>query len=100
MESAIQFKESGIPVNIGTKNPSSTDREWNPESKTDLDSLSSGERVISNMISMFFFFERASCFTNFFLLEALRKNKVFFIFRKSHGTVAIEVGNHQFTLSV
>ena len=110
----IVFEESGIlgfgicntvqrignPSQYWNQESKFTDREWNPESKTDLDSLSSGERVISNMISMFFFFERASCFTNFFLVEALRKNKVFFIFRKSHGTVAIEVGNHQFTLSV
>ena len=29
---------------------------WNPESMADLDSLSLGERVISNMISMFVFF--------------------------------------------
>ena len=73
---------------------------WNPESMADLDSLSPGERVISNMISMFVFFERTFCFTKFFLQEVLRKNKVFFIFRKSHGTIAIEVGNHQFTLPV
>ena len=73
----------------------------NPESMADLDSLSPDQRVISNMISMFvFFFERTFCFTKFFLQEVLRKNKVFFIFRKSHGTVAIEVGNHQFTLPV
>ena len=31
---------------------------WNPESMADLDSLSPGERVISNMISMFVFFQK------------------------------------------
>ena len=31
---------------------------WNPESMADLDSLSPGERVISNMISMFVFFRK------------------------------------------
>ena len=39
LESGIQLKESEIPLVIGTRNPSSTDKYWNPESKTVLDSL-------------------------------------------------------------
>ena len=31
--------ESGIALTIGIQNPSSADKEWNPESKTVLDSL-------------------------------------------------------------
>ena len=47
LESGIQLKESGIPLTIGIRNPSSTDKEsvtWNPEFKNVLDSLTSGER--------------------------------------------------------
>ena len=53
---------------------------WNPESKTVLDSFSSDERVISDMISVLFF-ERASCFTNVFV-PVSRKNKVFSFLEK------------------
>ena len=35
----IQLKESRIPLTIKMQNPSSTDKYWNPESKTVLDSL-------------------------------------------------------------
>ena len=35
----IQLKESRIPLTIEMQNPSSTDKYWNPESKTVLDSL-------------------------------------------------------------
>ena len=30
LESGIQLKESGIPLTIGIRNPSSTDKDWNP----------------------------------------------------------------------
>ena len=30
LESGIHLKESGIPLTIGTQNPSSTDKYWNP----------------------------------------------------------------------
>ena len=30
MESGIQLKESGIPLTIAIRNPSSTDKDWNP----------------------------------------------------------------------
>ena len=51
LESGIQLKESGIPINTGIQNPSSRDKDWNPvpeirkstawnqESKTVFDSL-------------------------------------------------------------
>ena len=31
VESGIQLKESGIPLKIGIQNPSSTDKDWNPD---------------------------------------------------------------------
>ena len=33
LESGIQLKESGIPPTIGIRNPSSTDKYWNPVSE-------------------------------------------------------------------
>ena len=50
LESGIQLGESGIPLTIAIQNPSSTDKEWdpestarNPQSKTVLDSLIWGD---------------------------------------------------------
>ena len=52
MESGIQPKESGIPLRIRIRNPSSNDKYWNPEStawnretKTVLDSHARGEKL-------------------------------------------------------
>ena len=42
----IQLKESRIPLTIEMQNPSSTDKYWNPESKTVLDSLTLGDRTL------------------------------------------------------
>ena len=44
----MQLKESGIPVTIGIRNPSSKDKnlepsDWNPESKIVSDSLTCGD---------------------------------------------------------
>ena len=50
LESWIQLNESGIPLKIGIQNPGSTDREWNPESKSDLDSPYKG-RICTRSIS-------------------------------------------------
>ena len=43
LESGKQLKESGIPLRIVIRNPSSTDKDWDPESKTVLDSLLWGD---------------------------------------------------------
>ena len=48
LESGMQLKESGIPVTIGIRNPSSKDKnlepsDWNPESKIVSDSLTCGD---------------------------------------------------------
>ena len=45
-----EYKESGIPLKIGIQNPGSTDREWNPESKSDLDSPYKG-RICTRSIA-------------------------------------------------
>ena len=56
VESGIQLKESEIPLTIGIRNPSSTEKDlepstwnleseaWNPESMTVLDSLTWGDQ--------------------------------------------------------
>ena len=53
LESGIRLKESGIPRNIEIRNPSSTDKDWNPEytkcnleSKTILDSIPWGNDLV------------------------------------------------------
>ena len=60
MESRIQLKESGIPLTIEIRKPSSTEAgfqclesestAWNPTSKTVLDSLTWGDRYNSPVI--------------------------------------------------
>lgn len=39
LKSGIQLEESGIPRKIRVKNPSSTDKDWHPESQLVLNSL-------------------------------------------------------------
>ena len=60
LESGIQLKESGIPLTIGIRNPSSTDKDWNlvPEIWTDplrrIQNLRLSRISLHGMIIVFF----------------------------------------------
>ena len=50
-ESGIQLKESRIPLTTEIQHPSSTDKDWNPESKTVLDSLTLGDSTLLTLFA-------------------------------------------------
>ena len=55
LESRIQLYESGIPLTTEIQNPSSTDKYWNPESKTVLITLHGAKSSINQSMHKLYF---------------------------------------------
>ena len=95
LESGIQLKESGIPLTIGIRNPSSTDKYWNPVSEiwTDprrrIQNLRLSWISLHGMIIVFFpasifldvlFFFASSTVMIFFTMIMIMKNNTSTVF--------------------